>query len=89
MSALSLKRKQRQQDAQFTVMTDERVEIWIRPDGTSSKHSSAPDDDAAEEELDILTDVNLNKRFVLSFLHVHGKLFSKVGYVLMAAFTFR
>ena len=35
--------------------------------------------------LDLLTsffyDFQLNKRFVLSFLNVHGKLFTKVGYV--------
>ncbi|RWS15315.1 telomerase-binding protein EST1A-like protein [Dinothrombium tinctorium] len=60
-------------------ISEERLEIWIRPDGTSSKHTSLVENVSAEEEFDMLTDVDLNKRFVLSFLHVHGKLFTKVG----------
>ncbi|RWS26352.1 telomerase-binding protein EST1A-like protein [Leptotrombidium deliense] len=60
-------------------VNEERLEIWIRPDGTSSKHTSLVQNFSAEEEFDMLTDVDLNKRFVLSFLHVHGKLFTKVG----------
>uniref|UniRef100_A0A2R5LHI5 Telomerase-binding protein EST1A n=1 Tax=Ornithodoros turicata TaxID=34597 RepID=A0A2R5LHI5_9ACAR len=62
---------------------DERLEVWIRPDGTSSHRSSRdlPDDGRGDElgELDRLSTVELNKRFVLSFLHVHGKLFTRVG----------
>ncbi|XP_015794937.1 telomerase-binding protein EST1A isoform X3 [Tetranychus urticae] len=69
------------QDEDFLVnnVFKERLEIWIRPDGTSSKHTSVMGNESEEEELDLLTDIDLNKRFVLSFLHVHGKLFTKTG----------
>lgn len=116
-------KKSRAGEIDFSVTSEERLEIWIRPDGSSSKHTSSLEDQSLSEELNVLTDVNvcdfgllkqkkkerkhlavckitsplmngrflyiylqslqfvlqLNKRFVLSFLHVHGKLFSKVG----------
>ncbi|XP_037513431.1 telomerase-binding protein EST1A isoform X2 [Rhipicephalus sanguineus] len=60
---------------------EERTEIWIRPDGTTSHWSSRQGDQASREveQLSQLSTIDLNKRYVLSFLHVHGKLFTKVG----------
>uniref|UniRef100_A0A1E1X4F2 Putative nonsense-mediated mrna decay protein n=1 Tax=Amblyomma aureolatum TaxID=187763 RepID=A0A1E1X4F2_9ACAR len=61
---------------------EERLEIWIRPDGSSSHRSSCRHADQASRELEQLVQlstIDLNKRYILSFLHVHGKLFTKVG----------
>ncbi|XP_062618954.1 telomerase-binding protein EST1A-like [Saccostrea cucullata] len=54
----------------------QRIEIWVSPDGTSSEGKTEV---GGEEDLDKLEAVELNKRFNLSFLNVHGKLFTKVG----------
>ncbi|XP_029924178.1 telomerase-binding protein EST1A isoform X2 [Myripristis murdjan] len=68
-----------------------RVEIWIRPSGqatTPSSHrggSESSRDSEQDGELcslsasDLSLHPDLNKRFILSFLHAHGKLFTKVG----------
>ncbi|KAM3869253.1 telomerase-binding protein EST1A [Diretmus argenteus] len=62
-----------------------RVEIWIRPSGqatTMSSHrggSESSRDSEQDGELCNLSASDLNKRFILSFLHAHGKLFTKVG----------
>ncbi|KAM4546176.1 telomerase-binding protein EST1A [Fundulus diaphanus] len=62
-----------------------RVEIWIRPGGqtaTPSAHrggSESSRDSEQDGELGSLSATELNKRFILSFLHAHGKLFTKVG----------
>ncbi|KAJ8347673.1 hypothetical protein SKAU_G00262620 [Synaphobranchus kaupii] len=60
-----------------------RVEIWIRPSGptgsTSRTGSESGRDSEQDGELGALSASDLNKRFILSFLHAHGKLFTKVG----------
>ncbi|KTG43957.1 hypothetical protein cypCar_00009545 [Cyprinus carpio] len=60
-----------------------RVEIWIRPTGhpgTSRPTGSESGKDSEQDgELGTLSPSDLNKRFILSFLHTHGKLFTKVG----------
>ncbi|XP_034539074.1 telomerase-binding protein EST1A [Notolabrus celidotus] len=63
-----------------------RVEIWIRPSGQASTLSSSQRggsessrDSEQDGELGSLSASDLNKRFILSFLHAHGKLFTKVG----------
>ncbi|KAM6983366.1 telomerase-binding protein EST1A isoform 1-T1 [Tautogolabrus adspersus] len=62
-----------------------RVEIWIRPSGQASTPSSqrggseSSRDSEQDGELGNLSPSDLNKRFILSFLHAHGKLFTKVG----------
>uniref|UniRef100_A0A9J8BH44 Telomerase-binding protein EST1A n=1 Tax=Cyprinus carpio carpio TaxID=630221 RepID=A0A9J8BH44_CYPCA len=60
-----------------------RVEIWIRPTGhpgTSRLTGSESGKDSEQDgELGTLSPSDLNKRFILSFLHAHGKLFTKVG----------
>ncbi|XP_051763855.1 telomerase-binding protein EST1A [Ctenopharyngodon idella] len=60
-----------------------RVEIWIRPSGnpgTSRPTGSESGKDSEQDgELGTLSASDLNKRFILSFLHTHGKLFTKVG----------
>ncbi|XP_047463114.1 telomerase-binding protein EST1A [Mugil cephalus] len=62
-----------------------RVEIWIRPTGQAATPSSqrggseSSRDSEQDGELGTLNATDLNKRFILSFLHAHGKLFTKVG----------
>ncbi|XP_026184534.1 telomerase-binding protein EST1A isoform X2 [Mastacembelus armatus] len=62
-----------------------RVEIWIRPSGQTAIPSSqrggseSSRDSEQDGELGSLSASDLNKRFILSFLHAHGKLFTKVG----------
>ncbi|KAL4647573.1 telomerase-binding protein EST1A isoform X1 [Arapaima gigas] len=64
-----------------------RVEIWVRPGGrcgsgsgaTSRTGSESGRESEQDSELGMLTASDLNKRFILSFLHAHGKLFTKVG----------
>ncbi|KAM9347913.1 telomerase-binding protein EST1A [Symphorus nematophorus] len=62
-----------------------RVEIWVRPSGQAATPSSqrggseSSRDSEQDGELGSLSASDLNKRFILSFLHAHGKLFTKVG----------
>ncbi|XP_044226058.1 telomerase-binding protein EST1A [Thunnus albacares] len=62
-----------------------RMEIWIRPSGQAATPSSqrggseSSRDSEQDGELSSLSASDLNKRFILSFLHAHGKLFTKVG----------
>lgn len=62
-----------------------RVEIWIRPSGQAATPASqrggseSSRDSEQDGELGSLSAADLNKRFILSFLHAHGKLFTKVG----------
>ncbi|XP_054720086.1 LOW QUALITY PROTEIN: telomerase-binding protein EST1A-like [Uloborus diversus] len=58
---------------------DERHEVWIKPDGSSSCRPAEMDKNLDASDFKNLSDVELNKRFVTSFLHVHGKLFTKIG----------
>ncbi|XP_061154726.1 telomerase-binding protein EST1A isoform X3 [Syngnathus typhle] len=48
-----------------------RSELWLRPGGRG--------DSEQDGELSGLSAGDLNRRFTLSFLHAHGKLFTKVG----------
>ncbi|KAK6305739.1 hypothetical protein J4Q44_G00245190 [Coregonus suidteri] len=62
-----------------------RVEIWVRPISQAAALSShrggneSSRDSEQDGELGNLSASDLNKRFILSFLHAHGKLFTKVG----------
>ncbi|KAK3550109.1 hypothetical protein QTP86_020662 [Hemibagrus guttatus] len=57
-----------------------RVEIWIRPAVHPGVASCIEGNDSEQVGwLRALNASDLNKRFVLSFLHTHGKLFTKVG----------
>ncbi|KAM9789085.1 telomerase-binding protein EST1A [Neosynchiropus ocellatus] len=62
-----------------------RTEIWVRPTGQATNLSSqrggseSSRDSEQDGELGTLSASDLNKRFILSFLHTHGKLFTKVG----------
>uniref|UniRef100_A0A182KCQ8 Telomerase activating protein Est1-like N-terminal domain-containing protein n=1 Tax=Anopheles christyi TaxID=43041 RepID=A0A182KCQ8_9DIPT len=65
-----------------------RREIWIHPEGGSRVHRTGPIypiatsrlcDTSDEEELQSLCSIELNKRFIISFLHVLGKLITKTG----------
>ncbi|XP_067120587.1 telomerase-binding protein EST1A [Centruroides vittatus] len=58
---------------------EERQEVWIHPDGSSSKRTSKTEDDSSIEDYNQISTFDLNKRFVVSYLHVHGKLFTKIG----------
>ncbi|XP_063821793.1 telomerase-binding protein EST1A isoform X2 [Ostrinia nubilalis] len=53
-----------------------RREVWVRPSGhrtTTVQH------DTRDEHLATMTSVELNKSFITSYLHVHGKLITKIG----------
>uniref|UniRef100_A0A8D0GSQ5 Telomerase-binding protein EST1A n=1 Tax=Sphenodon punctatus TaxID=8508 RepID=A0A8D0GSQ5_SPHPU len=55
-----------------------RLEIWIHP----SRPSQGPEGGRDSEQdggLGSLSPSDLNKRFILSFLHAHGKLFTRIG----------
>ncbi|KAL2095290.1 hypothetical protein ACEWY4_010009 [Coilia grayii] len=59
-----------------------REEIWIRPSrqpGGSWPESESGKDTDLDGELGTLSSRDLQKGFILSFLHTHGKLFTKVG----------
>ncbi|MGH0180204.1 UNVERIFIED_CONTAM: hypothetical protein FKN15_003665 [Acipenser sinensis] len=58
-----------------------RVEIWVRParKGQSRAGSESGKESEQDSELSHLIPSDLNKRFILSFLHAHGKLFTKIG----------
>ncbi|KAJ8680347.1 hypothetical protein QAD02_016134, partial [Eretmocerus hayati] len=63
-----------------------RREIWIHPGGkrmrrttSASAASESKFGESDLEDLSQLTSVELNKRFVTSYLHVHGKLITKIG----------
>ncbi|CAK9812185.1 Telomerase-binding protein EST1A [Anthophora quadrimaculata] len=63
-----------------------RREIWIHPGGrrvrrttTAATANEARLSHSDLEELAQLSSVEVNKRFVTSYLHVHGKLITKIG----------
>ncbi|XP_030746868.1 uncharacterized protein LOC115875527 isoform X2 [Sitophilus oryzae] len=61
-----------------------RKETWIHPEGGRRLHRTTKAlqnelQDSEEEDLAALSSVDVNKRFVISYLHVHGKLINKVG----------
>ncbi|CAH1122300.1 unnamed protein product [Ceutorhynchus assimilis] len=61
-----------------------RKETWILPDGSRRQHRTSQAfqeemQDSEEEDLASLSSVNVNKRFITSYLHVHGKLITKIG----------
>jgi len=80
-SRLRLKEKEHRFDGNL------RKETWIHPEGGSRVHRTAPLDvsmlgkttDSSDEELDQMDPSELNKRFIISFLHVQGKLITKIG----------
>ncbi|KAF5892342.1 telomerase-binding protein EST1A-like, partial [Clarias magur] len=59
-----------------------RQEIWIHPSVRPVVASRTESSESGKEQdcgLAAMSASDLNKRFVLSFLHAHGKLFTKVG----------
>ncbi|XP_074045302.1 telomerase-binding protein EST1A isoform X2 [Macrotis lagotis] len=57
-----------------------RLEIWIHPSHfRSSQGTESGKDSEQENGLGSLSPSDLNKRFILSFLHAHGKLFTRIG----------
>jgi protein SMG6 len=59
-----------------------RREIWIHPDNSSKEWLTPADDkstDWREEELAKMSFTELNRQFLTSYLHVQGKLFTKIG----------
>lgn len=58
---------------------EERQEVWIHPDGSSSKRTSKTEEESSVDDSNQISTFDLNKRFVVSYLHVHGKLFTKIG----------
>ncbi|KAK0174419.1 hypothetical protein PV327_010188 [Microctonus hyperodae] len=63
-----------------------RREIWIHPGGRRMRRTTSTASAIESklissdlEELSQLSSVEVNKRFVTSYLHVHGKLITKIG----------
>lgn len=60
-----------------------RHETWFRPTGGRRVHRTTQaiqdEKDSEEEDLAALSSVEVNKRFVISYLHVHGKLITRIG----------
>ncbi|XP_007520455.1 telomerase-binding protein EST1A isoform X1 [Erinaceus europaeus] len=57
-----------------------RLEIWIHPSHSRSCQGTESGKDSEQENgLGSLSPNDLNKRFILSFLHAHGKLFTRIG----------
>ncbi|XP_067864678.1 telomerase-binding protein EST1A isoform X2 [Heptranchias perlo] len=60
-----------------------RVEVWIHASHPHSSQGSESgrEDGASEQDEDLgnLSPSDLNKRFILNFLHAQGKLFTKIG----------
>ncbi|XP_005096140.1 telomerase-binding protein EST1A [Aplysia californica] len=75
-------RRQRQQLRKKRPSAGPRVEIWVSPDGSSMLDSVEDGDE--EEDLSSLSAIELNKRFVLTYLNVHGKLFTKINFEVFA-----
>ncbi|CAG9783765.1 unnamed protein product [Diatraea saccharalis] len=53
-----------------------RREVWVRPSG---RRTTTLQHDTGDERLASMTSVELNKTFITSYLHVHGKLITKIG----------
>ncbi|CAH2073901.1 unnamed protein product, partial [Iphiclides podalirius] len=53
-----------------------RREVWLRPGASRASPARHHSDD---ERFDAMTPVELNKNFITSYLHVHGKLITKIG----------
>ncbi|BFZ18618.1 hypothetical protein BsWGS_21657 [Bradybaena similaris] len=75
-------RRQRQALKRKRQSRGPRVEIWVLPDGTSTQDRVREDED--DEDLSSLSAIELNKRFVLTYLNVHGKLFTKINFEVFA-----
>ncbi|NXP44458.1 EST1A protein, partial [Heliornis fulica] len=57
-----------------------RLEIWIHPSHPRSSQGQESGRDSEQDNgLGNLSPSDLNKRFILSFLHAHGKLFTRIG----------
>ncbi|XP_043272434.1 telomerase-binding protein EST1A isoform X3 [Venturia canescens] len=63
-----------------------RRETWIHPGGRRVRRTTSSTglgdskfSHSDSEELSQLTSVEVNKRFITSYLHVHGKLITKIG----------
>lgn len=64
-----------------------RRETWIHPEGGRKVHRTAPldpllstqSDSTDEDKLNQLDTLEVNKRFITSFLHIQGKLITKIG----------
>ncbi|XP_037869133.1 telomerase-binding protein EST1A isoform X2 [Bombyx mori] len=52
-----------------------RREVWLRPGDVTA----TPRQPVIDEQLSTMTSVELNKSFITSYLHVHGKLITKIG----------
>ena len=82
------KNRLRLKDKEYRFDGNLRKETWVHPEGGIRVHRTAPldfsmlgkhYDSSDDEELEQLDPSELNKRFIISFLHVQGKLITKIG----------
>ena len=52
------------------------MEVWVLPDGTSTDGQG---NHTEEKDITVMSMPELHKHFTLSFLHVQGMLFTKIG----------
>ncbi|KAG5884605.1 hypothetical protein JTB14_024358 [Gonioctena quinquepunctata] len=75
--------KQKESDESDSAPGSLRKETWIHPEGGRRVHrttqANLDQKDSDAEDLAALSSVEVNKRFVISYLHVHGKLITKIG----------
>ncbi|XP_018574342.1 telomerase-binding protein EST1A isoform X2 [Anoplophora glabripennis] len=75
--------KQKESEDSGNIPGSLRKETWIHPEGGRRVHRTTQamqeQKDSEEEDLASLSSVEVNKRFVISYLHVHGKLITKIG----------
>ncbi|KAJ8915058.1 hypothetical protein NQ315_014313 [Exocentrus adspersus] len=83
LERLRLQMKQKESEELGNVPGSLRKETWIHPEGGRRVHRTTQamqeQKDSEEEDLAALSSVEVNKRFVISYLHVHGKLITKIG----------
>ncbi|XP_076452752.1 telomerase-binding protein EST1A-like [Babylonia areolata] len=73
------KRRRRAPPSQPHPHARRRVEVWIAADGSRSQDRQS-DRDSDPDDLTALSATELNKRFLQTFLNVHGKLFTKINF---------
>ncbi|XP_048374838.1 telomerase-binding protein EST1A isoform X3 [Sphaerodactylus townsendi] len=75
-------RRGKGKNAAFRPVGDDatRLELWIHPSHPRSSQSHESGRDSEQDNgLGSLSPTDLSKRLVLSFLHAHGKLFTRIG----------
>ncbi|XP_057667443.1 telomerase-binding protein EST1A isoform X1 [Diorhabda carinulata] len=78
-----LQMKQKESEDSNNTPGSLRKETWIHPEGGRRVYrttkANIEQNYSDDEDLSALSSVEVNKRFVITYLHVHGKLITKIG----------